>query len=67
MLFKPKAAYCQHHAETAFYILTYKLFKDKSSPLSALYGKGLLDPDLQPVQNPEQPIVSIMHKMPSGP
>ena len=39
----------------------------QSSPLSAWWRKGLLDPDLQSVQNPTKSIVSIIQKKPLGP
>ena len=64
---KPIAAHCQHHAEKVFLALTYTLFITQNSPLSALYKKDLLDPDLQSVQNPNNSIVSIMQKRPPRP
>jgi len=64
---KPRPFYCQPHAEKASWTLTYKLFKTQTILLSASCRKGLLDPDLQPVQNPDHSIVSLMQKRPPGP
>ena len=64
---KPRPFYCQHHAEKASWTLTYMLFKIQTILLSASCRKGLLDPDLHPVQNPDHSIVNIMQKMPPGP
>ena len=61
------AAHCQHHAEKATWTLTYLLFKTQTILLSAWCRKCLLIPDLPPVQNPEQPIVSIMQERPPAP
>ena len=66
---KPRAACCQHHAEKAektSWTLTYLLFKAQSSQLSASYRKGLLNPDLQTVQNTKQAIISIMQNRAPG-
>ena len=51
----------------ACWSLTYMLFKTQTILLSALCRKGLLYPNLQPVQNPDHFIVSIMQKWPPGP
>ena len=63
---KSRTAHSQHHAENISWTLTYNLFKTQTILLSASWRKGLLNPDLHAVQNPEQPIVSIVHKRPPG-
>ena len=64
---KLKQFHCKHQAKKASHTLTYILFKIQTIPLSASCGKGLLNPDLHAIQNPKQPIVSIMQKRPPGP
>ena len=64
---KPRQFHCQHHLEKAFWTMTYILFKVQTISLSASSTKGLLDPDLHPVQNPDNSIVSIMQKRSPGP
>ena len=64
---KSRTAYSQYHAEKASWTLTYKLFKNQSSWLSASCRKIVLDPDLRAVQNPNHSIVSIMQKSPPRP
>ena len=55
---KPRACSCQQQARKASQILTYILFKTQSMLLWATSRKGKPDPDLLPVQNPEQHLVS---------
>ena len=64
---KPRPFYCQHHAKKASWTLTYILFKTQTILLSTSCRKGLLDPNLHPVQNPDHSIVSIMQKTLPGP
>ena len=49
---KPTQFHCQHHAEKAFWTLTYVLFKTQTITLSAWCRKGLLDSDSPSVKNP---------------
>ena len=63
---KHKQFHCQHHVEKTSWTQTYRLFNTQSSPLSAPCRKGHLDPDLQAVQSPEQPL-SASWKWPLGP
>ena len=55
---KPRACSCQQQTERASQMLTYTLFKTKSMVLLATSRKGQTIADLQPVQNPEQALVS---------
>ena len=64
---KPTAKDCWHQIEKASGKITYILFKSEIITLSASCRKGLLDPDLHAVQNPDNSIVSIMQKRPPGP
>ena len=59
---KPRACSFQQQAGRASWILTYILFKTQSMLLSATSRKGQLDPDLQPVQNPEHALISNKQK-----
>jgi len=55
---KPRACSCQQQEGRASQILTYNLFKTQSMLLSATSRKGQPDPDLHPVQTPEDALVS---------
>ena len=59
---KPKPFYCQDHAEKASSTMTYILFKTQTILLSASCRKGLLDPDLHPVQNPDHSLSASCRK-----
>ena len=58
ILFKTRACSYQKQTGRASQMLTYKLFKNQSMPLSETSGQSLPDADLQTVQNPQHAIVS---------
>ena len=62
---KPRACSCQQQAGSSSQMLTYRLFKTQSMPLSATSRKGQPDPDLHSVQNPEHALVSNKQKGPA--
>ena len=62
---KTTAAHCQHHAEKAFWMLTYKLFKPKPFNCQHHIKKGSLTLTYKLLET-QSSLVSIMQKWPSG-
>ena len=58
---------CQHQVEMASRKLTYILFESQSRKSSAKSTNSIVHPNLHTVQNPEQPIISIMEERPPEP
>ena len=58
---------CWHQVEKVSRKLTYILFDSQSRKSSAKSTNSIVHPNLHTVQNPEQPIISIMEKRPPEP